>query len=418
MRSSSMWRAASFFGMRSKSPLARRASSCSSRPSRFLMVTKFVSMPPSQRWFTYGWPARSASWAIGSWACFLVPTKRTASPRAVVSRTAASATSSRCDGLGEVDDVDPVALREDERAHLGIPAAGLVAEVNAGLEQLPHGDGGHAWSSCSVASSAGPDPDRVARASCSAPRHRPGSVAAPRVISSPRMRHDGAAGRPDGRGGVYHRGPPSPGLADPAGDGAGREATRRWRAGSTATRSRRSGSAGRREPSGSGPAATPARPRRGAAARLAVRRAVSSGRPKARERRQRTSTTTSEGGGPGSTATMSSSRRPTRTRAAEDPPAGRGERARDRLLGRDRRPAAAGVRVVGGVARPSPQASGRDRISGLSRDHPGGAARHDPPPTPRGGRPLGRERPARPARADRRPGRVRAAPRPRWRAGS
>ena len=39
-------------------------------------------------------------------------------------------------GLGEVDDVDPVALREDERAHLGIPAAGLVAEMDAGLQQL------------------------------------------------------------------------------------------------------------------------------------------------------------------------------------------------------------------------------------------------------------------------------------------
>ena len=24
---------------------------------RFLMVTKLVSMPPSQRWLTYGWPA-------------------------------------------------------------------------------------------------------------------------------------------------------------------------------------------------------------------------------------------------------------------------------------------------------------------------------------------------------------------------
>ena len=46
-------------------------------------------------------------------------------------------------GLGEVDDVDPVALREDERAHLGIPAAGLVAEVDSGLEQLPHRDGRH-----------------------------------------------------------------------------------------------------------------------------------------------------------------------------------------------------------------------------------------------------------------------------------
>ena len=41
-------------------------------------------------------------------------------------------------GLGKVNDVDPVALRENERAHLGIPAARLVAEVNAGLQELPH----------------------------------------------------------------------------------------------------------------------------------------------------------------------------------------------------------------------------------------------------------------------------------------
>ncbi len=47
------------------------------------------------------------------------------------------------DGLGEVDDVDPVALREDERAHLGVPAAGLVAEVDSGFEQLPHRNGRH-----------------------------------------------------------------------------------------------------------------------------------------------------------------------------------------------------------------------------------------------------------------------------------
>ena len=86
---------ASFLVRRSKSPLAWRASSCSRRPIRFLMVTKLVSMPPSQRWLTYGIPARVASSAIGSWACFLVPTKRTSSPRATVSRTTSRATSRR-----------------------------------------------------------------------------------------------------------------------------------------------------------------------------------------------------------------------------------------------------------------------------------------------------------------------------------
>jgi hypothetical protein len=40
----------------------------------------------------------------------------------------------------EIDDVNPVALTEDVFLHLGIPAAGLVAEVHSGLQQLLHGD--------------------------------------------------------------------------------------------------------------------------------------------------------------------------------------------------------------------------------------------------------------------------------------
>ena len=43
------------------------------------------------------------------------------------------------EGLREVDDVDAPALGEDEAAHLRVPAAGLVTEVDAGLQQLPHG---------------------------------------------------------------------------------------------------------------------------------------------------------------------------------------------------------------------------------------------------------------------------------------
>jgi hypothetical protein len=38
--------------------------------------------------------------------------------------------------LEQVDDVDPGALAMDEAAHLRVPAACLVAEVNAGLQQL------------------------------------------------------------------------------------------------------------------------------------------------------------------------------------------------------------------------------------------------------------------------------------------
>ena len=39
------------------------------------------------------------------------------------------------DGLLQVDDVDPVALREDVGAHLRVPALLLVAEVDACLQQ-------------------------------------------------------------------------------------------------------------------------------------------------------------------------------------------------------------------------------------------------------------------------------------------
>jgi hypothetical protein len=49
-------------------------------------------------------------------------------------------------GLLEVDDVDAVARREDVRAHPGIPPAGLVAEVNSGLQQLTQCYCRHGWS--------------------------------------------------------------------------------------------------------------------------------------------------------------------------------------------------------------------------------------------------------------------------------
>src|SRR5437763_14318943 len=42
--------------------------------------------------------------------------------------------------LLQIDDVDTVAGAEDVRLHLRIPALGLVPEVDAGLEQLTHGD--------------------------------------------------------------------------------------------------------------------------------------------------------------------------------------------------------------------------------------------------------------------------------------
>ncbi len=56
------------------------------------MVLKFVSMPPSQRWFTNGWPERSASACTASRAERFVPTKRTVppSPITLLTKEAAS----------------------------------------------------------------------------------------------------------------------------------------------------------------------------------------------------------------------------------------------------------------------------------------------------------------------------------------
>src|SRR5262249_62372047 len=42
--------------------------------------------------------------------------------------------------LGEIDDVDVVAGAEDVLRHLRIPAVGLMAEVDASLQQLAHGE--------------------------------------------------------------------------------------------------------------------------------------------------------------------------------------------------------------------------------------------------------------------------------------
>ncbi|CAM5278237.1 hypothetical protein SGRI78S_02839 [Streptomyces griseus subsp. griseus] len=50
-------------------------------------MEKLVSMPPSQRWLTYGMPTRVACSAMASWACFFVPTNMMEPPWATVSLT-------------------------------------------------------------------------------------------------------------------------------------------------------------------------------------------------------------------------------------------------------------------------------------------------------------------------------------------
>ena len=42
------------------------------------------------------------------------------------------------DRLAQIDDVNLVALLEDERLHLRVPTLGLMAKVNAGFQQFGH----------------------------------------------------------------------------------------------------------------------------------------------------------------------------------------------------------------------------------------------------------------------------------------
>ena len=133
----------SFDGSRSSCPsVFRRRSSC--RCSiRSESVRQFVSSPPSQRLLTYGMPTRFACSATASCACFFVPTKSTVPRRAGdVGDERVRLLEQRL-GLGEVDDVDAAALAEDEPLHLRVPAARLVAEMDAGLQEVLHGHDRH-----------------------------------------------------------------------------------------------------------------------------------------------------------------------------------------------------------------------------------------------------------------------------------
>ena len=149
-------------------------SSSLSRCSRLCTVWKLVSMPPSQRWLTYGMPTRVACSAIASWPCFFVPMNRIVPPWATVSLTKSYAAVDVGQRLLQVDDVDAVALGEDESLHLRVPATGLVPEVDAALEQLAHRDDGHG--SCS---------SRTPPASAAALPERAPVVRDDRVVGAP-----------------------------------------------------------------------------------------------------------------------------------------------------------------------------------------------------------------------------------------
>ena len=104
------------------------------------IVRQFVSRPPSQRLLTYGMPTRAACSATAFCACFFVPTKSTVPPRSAMFRENVVRLLEQFLRLREIDEVDAPALAEDVAAHLGVPATRLVAEVDAGLQQLSHRD--------------------------------------------------------------------------------------------------------------------------------------------------------------------------------------------------------------------------------------------------------------------------------------
>ena len=120
------------------------SSSSLSRWSRLCTVWKFVSIPPSQRWLTYGMPTRVGLLGHRLLGLLLGADEE---DRAAVGDGLLDEVVGAVDErqrLLQVDDVDAVALGEDEALHLGVPAPGLVPEVHAALEELAHGDDGHA----------------------------------------------------------------------------------------------------------------------------------------------------------------------------------------------------------------------------------------------------------------------------------
>jgi hypothetical protein len=51
--------------------------------------------------------------------------------------------------LSKVDEIDPVALTQNEALHLRVPSPRLVAEVDSGFQKLSHGNDGHSGVSSS-----------------------------------------------------------------------------------------------------------------------------------------------------------------------------------------------------------------------------------------------------------------------------
>ena len=103
------------------------------------MVRKLVSVPPSQRLVTkYCAAARASSWHDVLRLALGADEQDVAAARDRLDDEVVRALEEPR-RLVEVDDVDAVARAVDERAHLRVPALGLVAEVDARVEQRAEG---------------------------------------------------------------------------------------------------------------------------------------------------------------------------------------------------------------------------------------------------------------------------------------
>ena len=111
------------------------------RLMRLLSVLKLVSRPPSQRLQTYGMPTRCGLLLDGLLALLLGADEEDAAATlgGLLEEVVGLVDEDR--RLLQVDDVDAAALAEDVLLHLGVPAAGLVAEVDAAREQVLHAHG-------------------------------------------------------------------------------------------------------------------------------------------------------------------------------------------------------------------------------------------------------------------------------------
>ena len=112
-------RATSRLTRRSKVPSSRIVSRSVRRLIDWRTVLKLVSMPPSQRWVTYGMLQRRSASRCDCIACRALRSRRTARGSAVGERAAFTkpvASLNSGSGLFEVDDVDLVAFAEDELA--------------------------------------------------------------------------------------------------------------------------------------------------------------------------------------------------------------------------------------------------------------------------------------------------------------